>query len=62
MPKVLNYNMDITSWKPQKVLALEYLIDNPTASQREVAGQAGVTQGTISNWYKDPGFVETFYD
>ena len=34
--------MDITSWKPQKVLALEYLIDNPTASQREVAGQAGV--------------------
>ena len=54
--------MKTSKWKPQKVLALEFLIDNPTASQREVAGQAGVTQGTISNWYKDPGFVETFYD
>ena len=54
--------MEIAKWKPQKVLALEYLIDNPTASQREVATYSGVTQGTISNWYKDPGFVETFYD
>ena len=54
--------MEITRWKPQKVLALEYLIDNPTAPQHEVADHAGVTQGTISNWYKDPGFVETFYD
>ena len=59
---ILNLCMEITKWKPQKVLALEYLIDNPTASQREVATHAGVTQGTISNWYKDPGFVETFYD
>ena len=54
--------MEISRWKPQKVLALEYLIDNPTAPQHEVADHAGVTQGTISNWYKDPGFVETFYD
>lgn len=54
--------MELTKWKPQKVLALEYLIDNPTASQREVALEAGVSQGTVSNWYKDPGFVETFYD
>ena len=54
--------MEITHWKPQKVLALEYLIDNPTAPQHEVADHSGVTQGTISNWYKDPGFVETFYD
>ena len=60
--KVLYLGMEITKWKPQKVLALEYLIDNPTASQREVATHSGVTQGTISNWYKDPGFVETFYD
>ena len=59
---VLYCTMEITKWKPQKVLALEYLIDNPTASQREVATYSGVTQGTISNWYKDPGFVETFYD
>tara|TARA_Y100000296_G_C5102420_1_gene220695 strand:+ start:293 stop:892 length:600 start_codon:yes stop_codon:yes gene_type:complete len=54
--------METTKWKPQKVLALEYLIENPTASQREVATNSGVTQATISNWYKDPGFVETFYD
>ena len=54
--------MEISRWKPQKVLALEYLIDNPTAPQHEVADHSGVTQGTISNWYKDPGFVETFYD
>lgn len=59
---VLYCTMEIAKWKPQKVLALEYLIDNPTASQREVATYSGVTQGTISNWYKDPGFVETFYD
>ena len=62
MPKCLNLYMEITKWKPQKVLALEYLIDNPTAPQHEVADHAGVTQGTISNWYKEPGFVETFYD
>ena len=54
--------MEITHWKPQKVLALEFLIDNPTAPQHEVADHSGVSQGTISNWYKDPGFVETFYD
>jgi predicted transcriptional regulator len=54
--------MELTKWKPQKVLALEYLIDNPTASQRDVALEAGVSQSTVSNWYKDPGFVETFYD
>ena len=54
--------MEITKWKPQKVIALEFLIDNPTAPQHEVATHAGVSQGTISNWYKDPGFVETFYD
>ena len=54
--------MDLARWKPQKVLALEYLIDNPTAPQQEVADHAGVAQGTISNWYKEPGFVETFYD
>ena len=54
--------MEITKWKPQKVLALEYLIDNPTATQREVASHSGVTPATICNWYKDPGFVETFYD
>ena len=59
---VLYCTMEIAKWKPQKVLALEYLIDNPTASQREVATYSGVTQGTISNWYKDPGFVATFYD
>ena len=54
--------MEIAHWKPQKGLALEYLIDNPTAPQHEVADHSGVSQGTISNWYKDPGFVETFYD
>ena len=54
--------MELTKWKPQKVLALEYLIDNPTASQRDVALEAGVSQSTVSNWYKDLGFVETFYD
>jgi len=62
MFKILSFYMDLTRWKPQKVLALEYLIDNPTAPQQEVADHAGVAQGTISNWYKEPGFVETFYD
>ena len=62
MPICIYWYMEINKWKPQKVLALEFLIDNPTASQRDVATHSGVTQGTISNWYKDPGFVETFYD
>ena len=60
--KILSFYMDLAKWKPQKVLALEYLIENPTAPQGEIAVHAGVSQGTISNWYKDPGFVETFYD
>ena len=59
---MLYLGMEITKWKPQKVLALEYLIDNPTSTQREVATHAGVSVGTVCNWYKDPGFVETFYD
>jgi hypothetical protein len=54
--------MELSKWKPQKVLALDFLIENPTSSQMEIAKHSGVTQGTISNWFKDPGFVETFYD
>ena len=52
----------IEKWKPQQILLLEYLIENPSATRKEMAkvSQCGVDK--IGAWLKDPIFVEAFYD
>ena len=52
----------IEKWKPQQILLLEYLIENPSATRKEMAevSQCGVDK--IGVWIKDPIFVEAFYD
>ena len=52
----------IEKWKPQQILLLEYLIENPSATRKDMAevSQCGVDK--IGTWLKDPIFVEAFYD
>ena len=50
-----------TKWKPEKSLAIDILVTSPEASIQNVADKAGVTTATIRNWFKDPEFVEVFY-
>ena len=52
----------IEKWKPQQVLLLEYLIENPSATRTEMAEASDVSIGTVANWLKEPVFVEAFYD
>ena len=52
----------IENWKPQQILLLEYLIENPSATRAEMAEVSDVSIGTIANWLKEPIFVEAFYD
>ena len=52
----------IEKWKPQQILLLEYLIENPSATRAEMAEVSDVSIGTIANWLKEPIFVEAFYD
>lgn len=50
-----------TKWKPEKSIAIDILVTSPEASIQNVADKAGVTTATIRNWFKDPEFVEVFY-
>ena len=52
----------IEKWKPQQILLLEYLIENPSATRKDMAevSQCGVDK--VGAWLKDPIFVEAFYD
>ena len=52
----------IQQWKPNQILLLEYLIENPSATRNEMSEVAGVSVYKVSNWLKDPIFVEAFYD
>ena len=52
----------IEKWKPQQILLLEYLIENPSATRAEMSETAGVSIGTVANWLKEPIFIEAFYD
>ena len=52
----------IEKWKPQQILLLEYLIENPSATRTEMAEASDVSIGTVANWLKEPVFVEAFYD
>ena len=56
------YIMNLEEWKPNKVHAIEHWVSNPTATQTQVATAAGVNQATVSNWMKEPSFIEAFYD
>tara|TARA_R100000734_G_scaffold10130_1_gene7625 strand:+ start:153 stop:776 length:624 start_codon:yes stop_codon:yes gene_type:complete len=48
-------------WKPEKSIAIDMLVSSPETSIQEVADKAGVTTNTIRNWFKDPEFVEVYY-
>ena len=48
-------------WKPEKSIAIDMLVSSPESSIQAVADKAGVTTATIRNWFKDPEFVEVFY-
>ena len=50
-----------TKWKPEKSIAIDILVTSPEVSIQNVADKAGVTTATIRNWFKDPEFVEVFY-
>jgi len=50
-----------THWKDSKMRAVELLITEPSLKYTEVAEQAGVTAQTISNWMRDPEFVDVYY-
>ena len=52
----------IEKWKPQQILLLEYLIENPSATRKEMAEVSQCGIGKIGAWLKDPIFVEAFYD
>ena len=52
----------IEKWKPQQILLLEYLIENPSATRKEMAEVSQCGVGKIGAWLKDPIFVEAFYD
>jgi len=48
-------------WKPEKSIAIDMLVTSPETSIQDVADKAGVTTATIRNWFKDPEFVEVYY-
>lgn len=48
-------------WKPEKSIAIDMLVSSPESSIQAVADKAGVTTATIRNWFKDPEFVEVYY-
>jgi len=48
-------------WKPEKSIAIDMLVSAPEISIQDVADKAGVTTATIRNWFKDPEFVEVYY-
>ena len=48
-------------WKPEKSIAIDMLVTAPESSIQAVADKAGVTTNTIRNWFKDPEFVEVYY-
>jgi len=48
-------------WKPEKSIAIDMLVSAPESSIQAVADKAGVTTATIRNWFKDPEFVEVYY-
>lgn len=48
-------------WKPEKSIAIDMLVSSPESSIQAVADKAGVTTNTIRNWFKDPEFVEVYY-
>lgn len=48
-------------WKPEKSIAIDMLVTSPESSIQAVADKAGVTTATIRNWFKDPEFVEVYY-
>ena len=48
-------------WKPEKSIAIDMLVTSPETSIQDVADKAGVTTNTIRNWFKDPEFVEVYY-
>ena len=52
----------IEKWKPKQVLLIEHLIENPSSTIKESARVLKTRRQTISNWMKDPVFVEAFYD
>ncbi len=49
-------------WKPEKVLAIEMLVMNPSMPKSKIADEIGVTRDAVYKWFKDPEFVEIFYE
>lgn len=49
-------------WRAEKVLALELMVMNPSMTKVDIANEVGVTRDTIYKWFKDPEFVEIFYE
>jgi len=49
-------------WDMPKVRAIELLVAKPNITQTELSDEIGVARATINRWFKDPQFVEIFYE
>jgi len=49
-------------WDMPKVRAIELLVAKPNITQTELSDEIGVARVTINRWFKDPQFVEIFYE
>lgn len=49
-------------WDMPKIRAIELLVAKPGITQTELSEEIGVARVTINRWFKDPQFVEIFYE